>query len=222
MRSDLIHTPIQSDTKRKYGHGFSRKNATYMTSKTVKSLTSFFLLEGVPLVIFFTLFAYTREFSFAVLGLVCATFIATAISLVLHKRIPYFTLIAASTTTLAGLLTYLSNNPNILIFRDTLYYTIFGAAIFFMQKNNRLPLKAMFENIFAITNEGWKELCRRWGLFLILAGILNLLIGLALPLSYWVFYKSVLILIFLLFGSYQLTLTKKYAQEDANSLGLRQ
>jgi intracellular septation protein len=192
-----------------------------MTLHTTKSLASFLLLEGTPLVVFFTVFAQTQNFSSAVLGLIISTIISTIFSFIIYKRLPYFTLVAASTTSIAGIFTYAYDSPSVLILRDTLYYSSFGAVLFVMQHKGRFLLKKMFESIFAISDTGWKELCKRWGIFLICAGIANTVIGFSLPIAYWVVYKSFLIVIFLLFGTYQLTLTKKYALKNATTLGLR-
>lgn len=190
-----------------------------LSPKTIKILLSFFVLESLPVILFFVVFSLAGFFP-AALTLAIASAASIVFSILVHKRIPYFAVIVASTTIIAAIATYTTNDPSILITRDTLYYSIFGLALLITAKKNILALSKMFDTIFGIDDSGWKTLQIRWGVMMLSAGILNGFIGGAMPLNIWAFYKAALLLVLLVFGCYQLTLSKKHRLDGTNSWGI--
>jgi|GEM_PF-1766125 len=190
-----------------------------LSPKTIKIVLSFFVLESLPVILFFVVFSLAGFFP-AALTLAGASGASVIFSILVHKRIPYFAVLVASTTIIAAVATYLTNDPSILITRDTLYYGIFGLALLITAHKDVLVLKKMFDTIFGIDDIGWKTLQIRWGIMMLSAGILNGFIGSATPLNIWAFYKATLLLVLLVFGCYQLTLSKKHRLDGTNNWGI--
>lgn len=190
-----------------------------MTQTTFCNIATFALVEISPILLFFIGFRL-YGFDTAVIALAEATAIATIFSIIIKKRIPYFALIVSGSTILAAVATITTDNPHILIIRDSFYYSGFGVILLLLASQKTLILKKMFDQIFGITDTAWLILQRRWGILLIIIGAINTLIGFSLPLSLWVTYKAGIIIVFILFGLYQFTLTRNHRLTKTNNLGL--
>ncbi len=171
------------------------------------------------MILFFIVFAFKGFFP-AVLTLASASTVSVIASIILHKRIPYFALLVASTTIIAATATYITDDPKILITRDTLYYSIFGLSLLLAAQKNILILKKMLITVFGIDDIAWKILQLRWGIVLLFSGILNAFIGNTLSENAWAFYKASLLFVFLIFATYQLTLSKKHRLDGTNDYGI--
>ena len=177
------------------------------------------LIEFGPLVLFFLTF---EVFSFmtSVIILVVAVTIALAASVRLYRKLSVFPLIASGSVIVFGLLTIVLHNPEYIIFKDTLYFGIFGLAILIPAMAGKLVLKSMFSSIFAITDRGWKIVSYRWGIFMVLIAVSNEFARAWLSADDWVTYKFIVLIILLIFSGAQFFLSRRERLPDASPWGL--
>ena len=183
-------------------------------------LFDMFTIEFGPVAVFFVVYYFT-DFIVAALSLAVATLVALIMSRVVNKRIPWFALFSGAATIITSFLTYYFTAPWILIFKDTVYYFLFAAIIVGAMWRGKHLLETFFGHIFAIKKEGWGILERRWLLFFVIAGLSNELVRIFLTPEEWVYYKLIVIVTFVFFGSYQFTVSMKYKLPEADRFGLR-
>lgn len=179
-----------------------------------------FIIEFGPVGIFFIAY-YLFDFLAAALALGVSTLIALVLSKLVNKRVPWFAIFSGTITILTALITYIYTAPSVLIAKDSVYYTLFALFLGVSLKRNLGVFKTFFGHIFALQNEGWRILERRWFVFFILATISNESVRLLLSVEQWVFYKQAIVFLFLGFGLYQLRVSRKYRLSEADKLGLR-
>lgn len=179
-----------------------------------------FIIEFGPVGIFFIVY-YITNFTNAVLALGISTIIALLASQLINKRVPWFAVFAGSATILTAGLTYWFNLPWILIFKDTVYYLFFASILALSLFLHKDIFKVFFGHVFSLTATGWRVLERRWLYFFIFAGLTNELVRHLLTVDQWVLYKQGIVILFILFGLYQLRVCSHYRAPNADKLGLR-
>lgn len=179
-----------------------------------------FVIEFGPVGVFFLTY-YLTDFFTAALALGLATLITLILSKVINKRVPWFAIFSGTVTIATSLVTYLYTEPGILIFKDTVYYTLFASFIGIGLWRGRSVFEKFFGHIFAITEKGWFSLERRWVFFFMSAAVSNELVRMFLTVEQWVIYKQIILVIFVVFGMYQLRVTMRYRTEEADKWGLR-
>lgn len=155
---------------------------------------------------------------------VIAMMIATLISLIalrrLEKHTPMFALISSGSVLVFGGISLFIHIPSIFILRDTLFDAIFGSALLISVWMGKPIFRYMFSGVFAITDRGWNLLSLRWGIFFLILAALNEWVRWTLSPEDWVIAKMLIILASVVFGSYQITLTKKERLPHATAWGL--
>jgi len=178
------------------------------------------VIEFGPVGVFFVAY-YLGGFAVSALSLAVATGIALLLSKLINKRIPWFAIFSGAITMATAIVTYLYDSPVVLIVKDSIYYFLFAGILLVSIYHNKHVFRAFFGHIFALTEEGWRVLEHRWGIFFALAGISNELVRVFLTVSEWVIYKQLIVIVFVAFGFYQLKVSKRYRTEEADELGLR-
>jgi len=179
-----------------------------------------FVIEFGPVGIFFITF-YLSTFPVAALALGLATLVALIVSQVVNKRVPWFAIFSGSITMATSLATYLLDAPGIMIIKDTVYYALFALLVGMSIACGKHLFRAFFGHIFAIDETGWRTLERRWLVFFVSAGVSNELVRIFLTANEWVLYKQAVVVVFVLFGLYQLRVTMRYRTAEADRWGLR-
>lgn len=155
---------------------------------------------------------------------VIAMMIATVISLIILRRVenhtPIFALFSSGSVLFFGGITLFIDIPSIFILRDTLFDGILGLAIIISVWFDKSLFKYMFRGIFAITDKGWRIFSLRWGVFFIILALINEWVRLTLSPENWVVAKILMIVASVIFGGYQLTLTKKERLPSATAWGV--
>lgn len=150
--------------------------------------------------------------------------LATLVSLIILKRIenhiPLFALISSGTVLFFGGVSLFIDIPSIFILRDTLFDAIFGTVLLISVWYKKPLFQYIFRGVFAITPRGWSVLSLRWGLFFLVLALANEWVHLTLSEEAWVTAKIGIIIASVLFGSYQLTLTKKERLPNATPWGI--
>jgi intracellular septation protein len=152
--------------------------------------------------------------------------IATVVSLVILRRVekhtPIFALISSGSVLFFGGTSLFIDIPSIFILRDTVFDLVFGIAILISVWNGKPLFKYIFSGVFAITDRGWRLLSLRWGIFFIILALLNEWVRLTLTPDDWVIAKICIIVASVVFGTYQLTLTKHERLPTATAWGIVQ
>ncbi len=143
---------------------------------------------------------------------------ALIVSYVLTRRLPVMALVSAFVVLVFGALTLILQNETFIKLKPTIIYglftvTLFGGLVF------RKPLLAMvFDQVFNLTDEGWRRLTVRWALFFLVLAVLNEIVWRTQTTDTWVAFKvfGVVPLTFA-FAALQYPLLTKYAvnPEDA-------
>jgi intracellular septation protein len=139
---------------------------------------------------------------------------ALIVSYVLTRRLPMMAMVSAVIVVVFGGATLIFQNETFIKLKPTIIYllfagTLFGGLIF------RKPLLAMvFDQMFHLTEEGWRKLTIRWAVFFLALAVLNEIVWRTQSTDTWVTFKvfGVMPLTFI-FAALQYPLLTKY---DAN------
>jgi intracellular septation protein len=146
-----------------------------------------------------------------------AIIVALVVSYALTRRWPVMALVSAFVVVVFGALTLVLQNETFIKLKPTIIYVLFtvvllGGLIF------RKPLLAMvFDQVFHLTEEGWRKLTVRWALFFLALAALNEIVWRTQSTDTWVAFKvfGVMPLTFV-FAAFQYPLLTKY---DASAKG---
>ncbi|MFA6158948.1 MAG: septation protein IspZ [Candidatus Paceibacterota bacterium] len=177
-------------------------------------------IEFGPIVAFFLTAEYFGVVNATGL-FVFLTVVALLASYSRDRRVALFPLVAGLSVIIFGLLTVILHNPFFIIIKDTVYNGLFAVAIAMgLYVFKRPILKDLFSSLFHMTDRGWMILSRRWMIMFVLLTISNELVRHDLPPHAWVKYKMFATLATIVFGFYQITLSKRERMPDSNRWGM--
>ena len=191
------------------------KVSTGMLKKALLNMT----LEFGPIVGFLILVENT-DFFVATGWFVAFTILSLLVAFVKRGSFALFPFIVAATVIIFGTLTIYFQDPFFFIFKDTLYNFLFGAAIYFFLSKNIILLKIFFGETFALSDQGWITLSKRWAVFFFLLALSNECVRQFITPEQWAVYKIYSTLATTVFGLYQFTLVKKHRLPEASLWGL--
>jgi intracellular septation protein len=145
---------------------------------------------------------------------------ALLISYVMTRRLPMMPLVTAVIVVVFGGLTLFLQNETFIKLKPTIIYLLFAVTLFggmFFRK----PLLAMvFDQMFNLSDEGWRKLTIRWALFFLAMAILNEIVWRTQSTDTWVTFKvfGVMPLTFI-FAALQYPILTKYAVEPKDGAG---
>lgn len=149
------------------------------------------------------------------------TGLALAVAYVRDRRIALFPLIAGLSVIGFGALTVFLDDPFYLIIKDTLYNGIFALALAIGLYGFKKPLlKNLFNSLFLMTERGWMILSQRWMVAFALLALSNEVAWRIFDAKEWIIYKMGATFITLVFGLYQLTLSRRERLPESNRWGM--
>ncbi len=171
------------------------------------------VLDIGPLVLFFVansrfgIFAATGAFMVAVLS-------AIAISYVITRHIAIMPVVTAVIVLVFGSLTLVLHDELFIKLKPTIIYVLFGGTLLAGLALDKPFLSILFDQMFHLTEEGWRKLTWRWVLFFFALAIANEIVWRTQTTDFWVSFKlfGVVPLTFL-FGALQMPLINKYSVE---------
>jgi intracellular septation protein len=171
-------------------------------------------LDIGPLVLFFAanakfgIFAATGTFMVAVL-------IALVVSYVLARHIAIMPVVTAVIVLVFGGLTLVLHDDLFIKLKPTIIYVLFGGTLLAGLAMDKPFLSILFDQMFHLTDEGWRKLTWRWSLFFFALAVLNEIVWRTQTTDFWVSFKlfGVVPLTFL-FGALQVPLINKYSVEQ--------
>ncbi len=178
------------------------------------------LCEFGPILAFLVLYEM-KNFMAGVIAMMVANVVSLIVLQKYEKHIPIFALISSGSVLLFGGVTLFIDIPTIFILRDTIFDGIFGTVLIASVWYGKPLFKYIFRGVFAITDTGWSALSMRWGIFFLILAGMNEWVRWTLTPDDWVVAKIIIIVLSVLFGAYQLTLTKKERLPDATAWGIR-
>jgi intracellular septation protein len=154
-------------------------------------------LELGPLVLFFFANAYSDRFGvaegrriFAATAIfIVATLVALAVHYVLVKKLPIMPLVSGVVVVVFGGLTLWLDNDTFIKLKPTIVNTLFGVVLLGGLAFGRPLLSVVLDSMFRLTDEGWRKLTLRWGLFFLALAVLNEVVWRTQTTDFWVSFK---------------------------------
>lgn len=130
------------------------------------------VLELGPLGVFFL--ANTRGGIYtATAAFMIATLIALGVSYALTRRLPIMPVVTGIIVVVFGSLTLWLHDDTFIKMKPTIVNALFGFILLGGLAFGRSLLGYVFDSVFHLTDEGWRTLTFRWGLFFLALAVLN-------------------------------------------------
>jgi len=141
--------------------------------------------------------------------------ISLAVSLALTKRLPIMPLVSGVVVLVFGALTLWLHDELFIKLKPTIVNCLFGAVLLGGLAFGKSLLGYVFDSAFKLTDEGWRILTWRWGLFFFFLAVLNEVVWRMFSTDFWVSFKVFGVMpITLVFTLAQLPLIQKHALES--------
>ncbi|HZR85244.1 MAG TPA: septation protein A, partial [Bradyrhizobium sp.] len=136
---------------------------------------------------------------------------ALVISYVLTRRLPIMAMVSAVIVVVFGGATLILQNDTFIKIKPTIIYLLFAGTLFGGMILRKPLLATVFDQVFHLTEEGWRRLTFRWALFFLALAVLNEIVWRTQTTDIWVNFKvfAVVPLTFL-FAALQFPLLQKY------------
>ena len=174
-------------------------------------------LDLGPLLLFF--FANTRWGIFAATGaFMAATLVSITVTYALARRVPMMPLVSAVVVMVFGGLTLYLQDEVFIKLKPTIIYALFAAVLLGGLAFGRSLLAVVLDSVFQLTEDGWKKLTLRWGLFFVAMAILNEIVWRSVSTDTWVAFKAFGFLpLTILFALAQTPLMMRHGTEKKDS-----
>lgn len=145
-------------------------------------------VEFGPLIVFFVgnskfdIFVGTGAF-------MVATVVALIVSRAVLGRIPTMPLISGAFVVVFGGLTLWLQDDAFIKLKPTIVNALFATILLGGLAAGQSFLKFIFEDVMRLTDEGWRKLTFRWGLFFVFLALLNEVIWRNFSTDFWVGFK---------------------------------
>lgn len=148
----------------------------------------------------------------ATAAFIVATLIALVVSYVLTRQLPIMPFITGIVVVVFGGLTLYLHNDTFIKMKPTIVNLLFGGLLLGGLVFGRSLLGYVFDSVFRLTDEGWRKLTFRWGLFFLLLAVLNEIVWRNFSTDAWVNFKvfGIMPLTFI-FALLQVRLITRYA-----------
>lgn len=185
-----------------------------MTTKAQLNPLLKLALDLGPLVLFFLVNAKLGIF-YATGVFMAAVLVALVVSYALIRRLPVMTIVSAVIVTVFGGLTIVLADETFIKLKPTIIYLLFAGLLFGGLVLRKPLLEIVFDQMFHLTEEGWRRLTVRWAIFFLALAILNEIVWRNFSTDAWVSFKvfGALPLTFI-FAMLQMPLLNKYAAPE--------
>lgn len=171
------------------------------------------LLDIGPLAAFFLAHRLYGLFA-ATAAIMCCTLLSLAITYWIEKKIAVMPLVSGVVIAVFGTLTLVLHDDTFIKMKPTLVNLIFASILLGGVYFKKPLLKYVMESALSLSEEGWRLLSIRWGLYFIFLAGLNEYIWRNFSEDFWVNFKVFgMMTLTILFTLAQLPLIKKYSKE---------
>lgn len=141
-----------------------------------------------------------------------AMLISLAISYALTRTLPVMPFVTGIVVIVFGGLTLWLQDDTFIKMKPTIVNVLFGAVLLGGLAFGQSLLGYVFDSVFRLTDEGWRKLTFRWGLFFLLLAVLNEVVWRTVSSDMWVNFKVFGIMpLTVVFTLFQLPLINRYA-----------
>ncbi|POF32775.1 septation protein A [Roseibium marinum] len=141
--------------------------------------------------------------------------VSLIVSLWLTRRLPIMPLVSGVVVLVFGALTLWLHDDLFIKLKPTIVNCLFGSILLGGLLFGKALLGYVFDSAFQLTDEGWRKLTFRWGVFFFVLAAINEIVWRSFSTDFWVSFKVFGILpITLLFTLTQLPLIQKHAIPD--------
>lgn len=175
-----------------------------------------FVLDIGPLLLFFA--ANARFGIFTATGVfMAAALTAVAVTYAITRHLAIMPMVTAVIVLVFGTLTLVLHNDLFIKVKPTIIYVLFGGTLLGGLAFGKPLLGILLDQMFTLTDEGWRKLTLRWALFFLVLAVLNEIVWRTQTTDFWVAFKvfGVVPLTFI-FGALQMPLLTKYGTDNKN------
>jgi len=138
--------------------------------------------------------------------------VSLVVSLYLTKRLPIMPLVSGVVVLVFGALTLWLHDELFIKLKPTIVNSLFGVILLGGLLFGKSLLGYVFDSAFKLTDEGWRKLTFRWGLFFFVLAAINEIVWRSFSTDFWVSFKVFGVMpITLIFTLTQLPLIQKHA-----------
>ena len=176
-------------------------------------------LELGPLIVFF--FANSRFGIFTATAVfMVAISIALVTSWVLTRKLAMMPLITGIVVLVFGSLTLYLQDDLFIKLKPTIVNSLFGGILLGGLYFGKSLLGYVFDSVFKLTDEGWRRLTFRWGIFFFVLAIINEIVWRNFSTDFWVSFKVFGFMpITLIFTLAQMPLISKHSVTEDSETG---
>jgi intracellular septation protein len=161
------------------------------------------VLEMGPLVAFFII--NWKYGIFPATGVLMACVVAAlAASWALTRKLPVMPVVTCVAVVFFGALTFVFHDELFIKLKPTIVNSIFGAVLLIALAFGKPLLPIALDSVLRLTDEGWRKLTLRWGVFFFVLAALNEIVWRTQTTDFWVSFKA--------FGVMPLTIAFALAQ----------
>src|SRR5918999_6169397 len=188
-----------------------------MTTKAQLNPLLKLALDLGPLLLFFLVNAKLGIFWATGIFMV-AVLVALVVSYALIRRLPAMAVVSAIIVVVFGGLTIALENETFIKLKPTIIYLLFAGLLFGGLILKKPLLEIVFDQMFHLTDEGWRKLTVRWAVFFVFLAVLNEIVWRNFSTDFWVSFKvfGALPLTFI-FAMLQVPLLNKYAAPEVKN-----
>jgi intracellular septation protein len=121
---------------------------------------------------------------------IAATLLALAISFALTRRLPLMPFVTAIVVVVFGGMTLYLQDATFIKIKPTIIYVLFGSVLLGGLLFGKSLMGYVFDAVFHLTEEGWRKLTIRWGLFFFALAVINEILWRTVSTDVWVAFKA--------------------------------
>ena len=141
-----------------------------------------------------------------------AVLAALAVSYAITRHLPVMLVVTAVIVVIFGGLTLILQDEAFIKVKPTIVYLLFAVTLLGGLAFKKPLLGMVFDAAFNLTEEGWRKLTVRWGLFFLVMAIVNEIVWRTQTTTFWVNFKAFgFIPLTMVFALAQFPLLQKYA-----------
>jgi intracellular septation protein len=135
---------------------------------------------------------------------IVATMISLAVSLAVTRRLPIMPFITGIVVLVFGGLTLWLQDDTFIKMKPTIVNALFGSILLGGLYFGKALIGYVFDSVFQLSDEGWRKLTLRWGIFFFFLAVVNEIVWRTSSTDFWVSFK--------VFGIMPLTLLFTFSQ----------